>query len=69
MNKYKLFLQSVIERLCGVEIDWVSTSVSKIILKINAQMHTFLKCVLQKKNQTMGVFVYGKAFRYVREYI
>ena len=48
MNKYKLLLQSVVERLCGVELYWVSASAS-IILKVNAQLHTLLKSVLEKK--------------------
>lgn len=48
MNKDKLLLQSAVERLCGVEIYWVSASVS-IMLKVNVQLHTLLKSVLEKK--------------------
>lgn len=62
MNKYKLLFQSVIERLCGVEIYCVSATVS-ITSKINAQLHILLESVLEKK--TVGEFMYVKAFIYV----
>ena len=56
MNKYKLLLQSVMERLYGIEIYGISAIVS-IILKINIQPHTPLESVLGKTSNCGGVGV------------
>lgn len=56
MNKYKLLLQSVMERLYGIEIYGISAIVS-IILNINIQLHTPLGSVLGKTSDCGGVGV------------
>lgn len=63
MNKYRLLPQFVIERLCGIEIYWVSARES-VILEINAQLHILL--VYWKRNQTVGLFMCVRTFVYMQ---